>query len=87
MSFKKIELMTIGKSTASASTSSSTPSSTPIVPLGNEGNIKVVEHFKYLAAFCSADGTIGKELKATELAELQDLSGSWRRYGKIDIST
>ena len=62
MSFKKIELMTIGKSTASASTSSSTPPSTPIVPLGNEGNIKVVEHFKYLAAFCSADGTIGKEL-------------------------
>ena len=83
MSFKKTELMTIGKSTASAYT----PSSTPIVPLGNEGNIKVVEHFKYLGAFCSADGTIGKELKATELAELQDLSGSWRRYGKIDIST
>ncbi len=73
MSFMKTELMTIGKSTASAST----PSSTPIVPLGNEGNIKVVEHFKYLGTFCSADRTIGKELN-NRLAELQDLSGSWR---------
>ena len=53
MSFKKIELMFIGKST----------SHNPIVPLENEGNIKVVvEHFKYLEAFSSADGTSIKEL-------------------------
>ena len=53
MSFKKIELMFICKST----------SHNPIVPLENEGNIKVVvEHFKYLEAFSSADGTNIKEL-------------------------
>ena len=52
MSFKKAELMSIGKST----------SPKPIVPLGNEGNIKVVEHCKYLGAFSSADGTNVKEL-------------------------
>ena len=75
MSFKKTELMTIGKSTASAYT----PSSTPIVPLGNEGNIKVVEHFKYLAAFCSADGTIGKELNN----RIGRAAGSFRELEKI----
>ena len=40
MSFKKIELMSIGKST----------SHNAFVPLGNEGKIKVLEHFKYLGA-------------------------------------
>ena len=52
MSFKKTEILPIGHSCT-------TPS---IVPLGDEGNIKVVQHFKYLGACCSADGTNTKEL-------------------------
>ena len=52
MSFKKTEILPIGHSCT-------TP---PTVPLGDEGNIKVVQHFKYLGAYCSADGTNTKEL-------------------------
>ena len=41
MSFKKTEIMPLGQA--------SVPN--PIVPLGNEGHIKVVQHFKYLGAY------------------------------------
>ena len=41
---------------------SKSTSPNPIALLGNEGNIKVVEHFKYLGAFSSADGTNVKAL-------------------------
>ena len=52
MSFRKTEILTVGPSS----------SQKPNVPLGDEGNIKVVENFKYLGAYCSADGTNTKEL-------------------------
>ena len=52
MSFKKTEILPIGHSCTTPHT----------VPLGDEGNIKVVQHFKYLGAYCSADGTNTKEL-------------------------
>ena len=47
MSYKKTQIIPIGQASGS----------NPNVPLGNEGLIKVVDHFKYLGAFCSADGT------------------------------
>ena len=52
MSYKKTAIMSIGQASGSNS----------IVPLGNKGLIKVVDCFKYLGAFCSADGTNVKEL-------------------------
>ena len=52
MSFKKTEIMPVSR----------TRTTDPSVPLGNEGLIKAVNHFKYLGAFCSGDGTILKEL-------------------------
>ena len=52
MSFKMTEIMPVGQA--------SVPN--PIVPLGNEGHIKVVQHFKYLGAYCSSDGSNTKEL-------------------------
>ena len=64
--------MSVGKST----------SPNPIVPL--EGNIKVVEYFKYLGVFSSADST---NVKVTELAKQQGHSESWRRFGKTYILT
>ena len=47
MSYKKTEIMSIRRASVS----------NPMVPLGNEGIIEVVDHLKYLGAFCSADGT------------------------------
>ena len=47
MCYKKTEIMSIGQAS----------DSNPIVPLGQEVIIKAVNHFKYLGAFCSADGT------------------------------
>ena len=38
MSYRKTEILTVGPSSPQS----------PSVPLGNEGNIKVVDHFKYL---------------------------------------
>ena len=67
MSFTKTELMSIGKPT----------SSNPIFPLGNEGNIKVVEHFMYLGAFSSTDGTNVKELNN----RIGKAAGTFRRVG------
>ena len=52
MSYRKTEILTVGPSSPQS----------PSVPLGNEGTIKVVDHFKYLGAYCSADGTNTKEL-------------------------
>ena len=79
MSFKKTELMSIGKST----------SSNPIVPLGNEGNIKVVEHFKYLGAFSSADGTNVKEINnrvGKAAGAFRELEKVWKdRHLSLDI--
>ena len=71
MSYKKTEIMPIGRASAS----------NPIVPLGNEGNIKVVEHFKYLGAYCSADGTNVKELNnrvGKASAAFRELDKVWR---------
>ena len=48
MSFKKTEILPIQLQSSKA---------TPAVPLGNEGIIKVVDHFKYLGAYSSADGS------------------------------
>ena len=62
--------MSIGKST----------SPNPIVPLGNEGNINVVEHFKYLGAFSSAKGANAIELNNRELEKV------WKdRHLNLDI--
>ena len=52
MSYKKTEIMSIRRASIS----------NPTVPLGNEGLIKVVDHFKYLGAFYSANVTNVKEL-------------------------
>ena len=61
--------MSIGKSTS--------PNS--IVPLGNEGNIKVVEHFKYLGAFASANDTNFKELNNI----IGKAAGAFRELEKV----
>ena len=53
MSFKKTEILPNGHQPSK---------SAPAVPLGNEGIIKVVDHFKYLGAYCSTDGTNAKNL-------------------------
>ena len=53
-----------------------------IAPLGNEGNIKVViavEHFKYLGAFFSADGTNIKELNN----RIGKAAGAFRELEKV----
>ena len=50
----------------------------PAIPLGNEGTIKVVDHFKYLGAYCSADDTNTKELNH----RLGKASGTFR---ELDI--
>ena len=71
MSYKKTEIMSIGQASAS----------NPIVPLGNEGRIKVVSYFKYLGAFCSADGTNFKELSSRigrASASFRELDKVWR---------
>ena len=52
MSHKKTEVMSIGQASVS----------NHIVPPGNGGLIKVVNNFKYLEAFCSANGTNVKQL-------------------------
>jgi hypothetical protein len=54
MSYKKTELMSIGQASPS----------NPSMPLGDDGIIKVVDHFKYLGAYCSADGSNTKELNS-----------------------
>ena len=51
MSYKETEIMSIGQAYVSS----------PIVVLGIEGLIKVVNNFKYLGAFCSANGTNVKD--------------------------
>ena len=55
--------------------------SNPTVPLGNEGLIKVVDHFKYLGAFCSANGTNVKEMNSRTgkaSAAFRELDKVWR---------
>ena len=80
MSFKKTEIL------PSQHQSSNT---TPAVPLGNEGIIKVVDHFKYLGAYSSADGSNAKEInhrigKASGI--FRELDMVWKdRY--INLST
>ena len=53
MSFKKTEILPIQHQSSKT---------TPAVPLGNEGIVKVVDHFKYLGAYSSADGSNAKEI-------------------------
>ena len=72
MSYKKTEIMSIGLSSAS---------SPMIVPFGNEGFIKMVGHFNYLGAFCSANGTNVKELNCRirkASAALRELDKVWK---------
>ena len=55
--------------------------SNPKVPLGNEGLIKVMDHFKYLGAFCSANATNVKELNSrigNASAAFRELDKVWR---------
>ena len=63
--------------------------SNPKVPLGNEGLIKVMDHFKYLGAFCSANGTNVKELNSrigNASAAFRELDKVWRdRNINLDI--
>ena len=71
MSYKKTEIMTIGRASVS----------NLVVPLGNEGLIKVVDHFKYLGAYCSADGTNTKELNnriGRASAAFRELDKVWK---------
>ena len=69
MSYKKTEILPVGQ-----------PSSyMPTVPLGDEGNINVVAHFKYLGAYCSADGTNTKELNC----RIGKAAGAFRELDKI----
>ena len=51
----------------------------PIVLLGNEGLIKVVDHFIYLGAFCSANGTNVKELNS----RIRKASAAFRELDKV----
>ena len=76
MRFKKTKLMSIGKST----------SPNPIFPLGNEGNINVVEHFKYLGGFSSADDTNFKELK-NKIGKAAEAFRELEKVWITDIST
>ncbi|XP_072019669.1 uncharacterized protein [Amphiura filiformis] len=49
------------------------------VPLGNEGLIKVVDHFKYLGAYCRADGSNVKELNS----RIGRATGAFRELDKV----
>ena len=77
--YKKTEIMSIGQASGS----------NPIVPLGNEGLIKVVDHSKYLGAVCSANGTNIKELNSRTgkaAAAFRELDKVWRdRNINLDI--
>ena len=53
--------------------------SSPIVPLGNEGHIKVVDHFQYLGAVCSANYTDIKELNS----RIGKVSAAFRELDKV----
>ena len=68
MSFKKTEILPIQHQSSKT---------TPAVPLGNEGIIKVVDHFKYLGAYSSADGSNAKEINH----RIGKASGTFRRIG------
>ena len=71
MSYKKTEILPIGSATTS----------NPVVPLGDEGNFKVVDHFKYLGAYCSADGSNTKELNnriGKASAAFRELDKVWK---------
>ena len=53
----------------------------PVVPLGNEGLIKVVDHFKYPELFCSGNGTNTKELNnwiGKASAAFRELDKIWK---------
>ena len=51
----------------------------PIVPLGNESNIKVEKHYKYLGALSGADGTNIKELNN----RISKAAGAFRELEKV----
>ncbi|XP_072039784.1 uncharacterized protein [Amphiura filiformis] len=69
MSYKKTEIMSISRSNVTK----------PAVHLGNEGLIKVVDHFKYLSAYCSADGSNVKELNN----RIGKATGAFRELDKV----
>ena len=80
MSFKKTEILPIQHQSSKT---------TPAVPLANEGIIKVVDHFKYLGAYSSADGFNAKEInhrKGKASGTFRELDMVWKdRY--INLST
>ena len=53
--------------------------SNPIFPLGHKGLIQVVDHFKYLGAFCSADRTNVEELNS----RIGEVSVAFREFDKV----
>ena len=55
-----------------------------MVPMGDEGLIKVVDHFKYLGAYCSADGSNAKELNH-RIGKASVLLKNLRRCGRTGI--
>ncbi|XP_072018451.1 uncharacterized protein [Amphiura filiformis] len=74
MSYKKTEIMSIGRSSVTK----------PAVPLGNEGLIKVVDHFKYLGAqYCSDDGSNTKELNNRISYRIGRATGAFRELDKV----
>ena len=77
MSFKKTEILPIQHQSSKT---------TPAVPLENEGIIKLVDHFKYLGAYNSADGSNAKEINHRIGKHLAH-SENWTWCGKIGIST
>ncbi|XP_072039365.1 uncharacterized protein [Amphiura filiformis] len=62
--------------------------SAPSVQMGDEGLIKVVDHFKYLGAYCSADGSNVKELNhmiGKAPGAFKELEKVWKdRYINLD---
>ena len=75
MSYKKTEIMCIGQASGS----------NLIVPLGNEGLIKIVDHFMYFRAFAVPRGLMSKSW-TVELRKHQQPSESWTRCGAIETS-
>ena len=70
MIFKKTEILPIQHQSSKT---------TPVVPLGNEGIIKVVDHFKYLGAYGSTDGTNAKEINH----RIGKASGTFRKLDMV----
>ena len=79
MSFKKTEIMSVSQARVP----------NHIVLLGNEGHIKVVQHFKYLGAYCNWNGANTKKLNnriGRVSAAFRELDKVWRNRN-INVDT